>query len=544
MCNNLAIISKEDNFDALVAKFKVGLLLGRSKGEKGTGFYHNGRVVKSEDGKSSYYDNHDSLKFMVEAQAWFYPGDSYNVFMGHNRAPSTGMGRGGGFVHPFVYGTDVGERTIFQHNGTIKNTDELCTLFDVDFKDFGNDSKLLGHLIHKGVDPHEIFKAYRGACTCIWYNENTATLNIFKGASENFNNKVEAERDLYYYKTDTAYIFNTQEEILNVINDWDDDVDIVDFPINTIVSITKDLVWSEDKVNRIVPFIHPPKKKSSVVVPFSGHGGKLIGESKPTVLYIDSRLTRFHITWYKGLYYYNKRLLHGRRKFNDQGKSDVSGKEYYFFNGAMVKNKEYFDKCVQRGFVDNNWFHKKALSKYTTAKGEAWMFEGKSVNTKLITNCLFCTAKIAINKGRIIKGNIVNPEYQLNFQDGLSNRILGVENYNAFYGTDFGLFIECEKDFCQRFSLAVTPYYSNALLVIANNITEDMEIDYIDDYNEIMDTRFVTICQCQDHYFTFNKLTNTDNNVISFYEALDEYAYTGNMTKPQISIESLINSQF
>lgn len=550
MCNNLAIISKEGNFDALVAKFKVGLLLGRSKGEKGTGFYHNGRVVKSEDGKSSYYDNHDSLKFMVEAQAWFYPGDMYNVFMGHNRAPSTGMGKGGGFVHPFVYGTETGERTIFQHNGTVKNTDELCTLFGIEFKDFNNDSKLLGHLIHKGVDPHEIFKAYRGACTCIWFDEKSDTLNIFKGGSETAYGKVEAERDLYYYKTDTSYIFNTQEEILRVINDWDDDVEMIDFPINTVVTITKDLEWSEDVVNRVVPFIHPPKRKTKVI-PFTGRGGNnLIGQGNgyiaTPVMYIDSRFTRFHVTWFKGLYYYNKRLIHGRRKFNAQGRSDVLGQEYYFFQGAMVKNKDCFDKCVQRGFVDNNWFHKKALSKYTTAKGEAWMYGGRSVSTKIVKDCLFCTAKIGLHKGRIVKGDIVNPDYKVGFNAGLIDREAAVKNYNTFFGTEFDFFVGCEKDFCERFGLTYTSstYYPNPLVTIGNNVTEDMEIDYIDDYNQIMDTKFVTICQCQNHYFALNKITDTDDNVINFYEGLDEYAYTGDMTKPKVTIESLINSQF
>ena len=106
MCNNVAIISKDPTaYRSLISQFKLALALGRNNGNRGTGFYHNTRHVTSTG--YSLVDNtvntHDSLDFLVEDGAWFFETTPSNVFMGHNRAPSAGMGSGADFVHPFKY---------------------------------------------------------------------------------------------------------------------------------------------------------------------------------------------------------------------------------------------------------------------------------------------------------------------------------------------------------------------------------------------------------------------------------------------------------
>ena len=210
---------------------------------------HNGRRIRSHDyhtriGKPSKNANHDSLQFIEslyffeeKSDHTFKKPDNYHVFMGHNRAPSSGHGAGEKFVHPFEYGEEativIGDKEVdtlknrlwFQHNGTITNARKLASDHGLNFNDYGNDSFLIGTLIYNGVDPSEIFKAYEGACTCIWYWEKDNTLNVFKGGTKNSSGVLTEERELYMYQNEHQIMFNTQPEILNVVKDFGCEVD-------------------------------------------------------------------------------------------------------------------------------------------------------------------------------------------------------------------------------------------------------------------------------------------------------------------------------
>lgn len=548
MCNNLAVVSKKGDFDNIVLKAKLALILGRNKGSRGTGIMHNGYRQRSKDyhykNGIAHQANHDSLDFVEDLLFYedggfgngFKSKPGYHVIMAHNRSPSTGMGSGEDFVHPFEYGeeytvknkegkeiTRTKNHLWFQHNGTITNASALAEKYGLKFSDYKNDSYLLGSLIFMGVDPAEIFEQYEGGCTCIWYWEKDRTLHVFKGGTLNTKGDLYEERPLYMYKTENQIWFNTQESILDVLEDrnYVEDNAVEDFPINEIMSIKDDLTITTHKVNRKIadkPVVNNYKPK------ITQRYNESTAVTK-TVEYPDYRDGYNQMVWYRKLYYFNGRLAHGAYPLADSGVITKDATVYYFYEGMMLKDASFFHKACKGDIIYTNWYHKKAL--HSCNQGNMYTGHGK-VTSKALDNIAFYPHGFKFDKSQIKKAEV----YSLNSRATRKNPMPYVnprtftENYNGYYGTDFVTVQLCRKDYKERFgikNISVAGWEADFCNICTNNmlIIEDPICEM---YNELAETSWFTRFQCQQHFFNKEDISTVSNvDVRQFYAAFSPY---------------------
>ena len=566
MCNNLAVIAKlkgRDKFTTLALKAKLALILGRNRGSKGTGIMHNGDLLTSHD---YYYKNgrgisanHDAVDF-IESLYFVNEDSKEHVIMGHNRAPSSGMGSGAEFVHPFEYSeqytftakdgkqqTGHKNRMWFQHNGTITNTAELCKKFgDLKFENYKNDSKLLGHLIYSGVDVEELFKTYRGKCTCIWYWENEGVLRVFKGATLNSKDELVEERSLYMYKTKDQIWFNSQAQILNIINDYSlGENDIVDVQCNEIISIDKNLKLSTQKVDRRVKE-HPPTQqittyRSSIRqygytdADFEDVGIKKFEVADSDLTFPDYRKGYNQMVWYKGRYYFNGRLAHGPYRLDEKGLINSFERETYFINGYLLHGADEFFNCISgKQSLDSSHFHAKALHKCVEDGGNgltAWYNRWGKVSSS-ITDIKYYPHSIKFAGEQLVSAGIHNAYFSSRMTENpipFINPAEWLSNYNIYLGTDFAKLSECRVHYCELVGRNDKMDFNHEV-DFCNICTDNREIiqdDPITDiFNLVNETNHLTRFQCQQDYVISNYGSKTlINDVVieAFYDDLNEH---------------------
>lgn len=540
MCNNMAVVSKGGDFDTLISRFKLGLAFGRKNGQRGTGFVHNGRRKRSHDYKTknglSYPANHDSLDFLRSNFFLSPTKGNYNIMMGHNRAPSAGMGYGAQFTHPFEYGEEVevelgGEkkkvltkRMWFQHNGTIKNIEELCAKFGYKFKDFGNDSYALGQMIYDGVDPAEIFKEYEGAATCIWYFEKDGRLNIWKGATINNLGKQVADRQLYMLKLDDQIWFNTERFILKIQHDFKHADKIEEVPINTIITVYKNLTLKEKKVDRKVYLVKPKAKNASVInfPPPKDHTKKKEEAFKPHS-FRDNRFAFNQVVWYCGLYYINNILAFGVHRINENSKLDPEGEEYAFWNGRLLKDVRYFADAFRNNHVRTDYLHPRALHNYKKRNKTSlrWRFDNRKMVNHKVSGIMWHSYTIEFKDGKMMKGGVYDASHKFFTVNKapFSSPVKWVRNFNQRFGTEHMTINECMRKYLNFMDLKTTTISRpHVLHKDFTNICEgnDFLFDnvFCEIYNDVQGTSFFSTTQCLHHFASMNDFNTITNNCV------------------------------
>ena len=155
-----------------------------------------------------------------------------NVVLGHNRAGSFGYKKTIDEAHPFL----INENLIFTHNGTIKNTDELCKKYKIEEKDFNVDSEILGTLLY--TEGSDILNYYKGAAALAYtYLQESNILYLFHGSSKEYkHSQLMEERPLYCLKTKDGIFYSSLKISLDAIKEHKDD-DIFNLEYNIIFKI-------------------------------------------------------------------------------------------------------------------------------------------------------------------------------------------------------------------------------------------------------------------------------------------------------------------
>jgi len=134
------------------------------------------------------------------------------VIIGHSRKGSVG-GKGHENAHPFkIYNNDkdvdVNWYMTGVHNGTIENWQTILKNFNLDPKEFKNDSKTMLKILSrqrnlKKNKKFNVLEKYKGAGVFIWYfQDEPDAMYVFKGARKRYKTSLnfEEERPLYFYE--------------------------------------------------------------------------------------------------------------------------------------------------------------------------------------------------------------------------------------------------------------------------------------------------------------------------------------------------------
>ena len=189
-----------------LSNFKILGLYNIERGKDSCGVYIDGNI------KKSILEFDDFIRDNCLGNTF-----KGSVLLGHNRAGSAGYKKTIEEAHPFL----INDNLVFTHNGTIRNTADLCKKYSVVEKDFNVDSKLLGTLLY--TEGEEVLKNYKGFAALAYtkLDENN-TLYLYHGSSKNYKNgnSVE-ERPLYFLETKDAIYYSSLENSLKAIRSSD-----------------------------------------------------------------------------------------------------------------------------------------------------------------------------------------------------------------------------------------------------------------------------------------------------------------------------------
>ena len=185
-----------------LANFKILGLYNIERGKDSCGVCIDGKI------KKSILEFDDFIRDN-------YLGNTFKscVVLGHNRAGSAGYKKTIEEAHPFL----INDNLIFTHNGTIRNTADLCKKYSVVEKDFNVDSKLLGTLLY--TEGEKVLENYKGFAALAYTKlDEEDTLYLYHGSSKNYKtgNSVE-ERPLYFLETKDAIYYSSLENSLKAI---------------------------------------------------------------------------------------------------------------------------------------------------------------------------------------------------------------------------------------------------------------------------------------------------------------------------------------
>jgi len=190
------------NKASALAKFKILGLYNITRGRDATGIYIGGEINKSLKEFDDYIEE-------------FFIDENFNgsVILGHNRQGSFGYSKTINEAHPFL----INESLVFTHNGTIKNTGDLCKKYGVEEKDFNVDSKLLGTLLF--TEGSDVLTHYKGAAALAYtYLETPDTLFLYHGQSKEYKlGALIEERPLFYLETEDGIFYSSLETSLESI---------------------------------------------------------------------------------------------------------------------------------------------------------------------------------------------------------------------------------------------------------------------------------------------------------------------------------------
>jgi hypothetical protein len=244
------------------------------------------------------------------------------------------------------------------HNGVINNWVSLGTKYNIEDKDINVDSKMLLTIINRNrAKTLDILKEYEGAAALLWYfTPNPETLYVFRGESEQTNTyytqykTLEAERPLFYLKTNSGIFISSLSEALQAIKEKDDE-DVKAFNTNKLIKITNGVI--EPTAFKVDRSESNSKSYASTncALPSSRSTAKV---PDPVLLSDEPVLTNKErkggkIYFWRSRYWRNGHLIGGGKELNkgcslsidDEGNPySKNGKSYTFWNGFLVRENK------------------------------------------------------------------------------------------------------------------------------------------------------------------------------------------------------------
>jgi predicted glutamine amidotransferase len=355
--------SKKVNIDTI----KVLGILNEERGKDSAGIIINNKIYKK--------GNRTTFRELI--QKIQLPNSSLrkNILV-HTRAATVG-GLSDDNAHPFYFKKDGSPGMFFMHNGTITNIQSLLTKYNIDFKNLNTDSQKLGKIIYEYG--YSVLEEYEGAASLAFYFEDSPNiLYLFNGAGKDpyAEDKMNAERDLYYAQLENSIYFSSQKN--HLIAALNHNKNIFRVPFNTVVVFKEGNIIDNIPIKRDMycyinynSILGESIKNKKVITGYYNNGFShknlytyrhLLSNSstylsidyKNKVFYDFAKNVFFTKEVDKNHVYHNfdryvdsnsKKYAHGMYKLNYLGKHDDKGTEYYFYNGYMIENKELYAKC-------------------------------------------------------------------------------------------------------------------------------------------------------------------------------------------------------
>lgn len=198
MCGISAFIanpsSKEVKLKQYFKDLKIIMYSNMSRGEKGTGIYSNGEIIKDNVRADEFFSKHKE-----ELANEFIS----SLVIAHSRQPSMGFSSNDK-THPFKYDNVIGV-----HNGTLKNTFDLRDKYKMSYVQNEIDSELLYSILDKQYDNEKkefdfhILNDYEGIATLVFIDVNNPDKLFIYG---------DKERPIYYGTLDKGNVLFISSE--------------------------------------------------------------------------------------------------------------------------------------------------------------------------------------------------------------------------------------------------------------------------------------------------------------------------------------------
>lgn len=360
-------------------KLKILGLYNITRGRDASGIFINGEIIK----KTDEFDD------LIENEV-FSDNFKGRVVLGHNRQGSFGYKKTVEEAHPFL----INDNLVFTHNGTIKNTEELCKKYGVKKEDFNVDSKLLGTLLY--TEGSEVLACYKGyAALAYTALDEPNTLFLFHGESKEYKDgSILEERPLYYMETVDGVFYSSLENSLKAIKEFEDEepqnlaynkifkIQDGEFVMDEIVEIDRketNVYVYTTSVNNFISDnayfnrrLNSHRNRSSylpaVINKKEDFDMTMIFKESYPIKIVDTAKTDFKIYNQDFIYSHMgrywlpiKKLLDGPIYLKKGGivsnHADKSSELCYFFHGVLLKDKEAYTTIYELSKVVNgiNW---------------------------------------------------------------------------------------------------------------------------------------------------------------------------------------------
>ena len=380
----------------------LGLLSFPGRGRDACGIYLNGEIIKSsKEGK----DTSEFSNFLMNPQFVWPQLDLSrgNVMIGHVRQASYGVAKTTANTHPFYIQAEKREDDIvLVHNGTIDNIWTLCSDYELDHvgEHINSDSLALGTLMVRNGT--EVLEKYTGAAALIWTKPNSEpnTLYVFHGASYKYryDKTLTEERPLYYMHTEEGCYFASEERFLNAIRESSEDK-VEWLKMNSVLKITNGVFGKKMvEINRenanlstfSTTSYYPSTDefpgntmvnrnfhnktyentnliKNSKVLSLSPVVEDPLATPKTNIVWDEpvpketlAHSGKSYVSFYKGRYHLSTgNYPYGNYDIKEKGiiceTPEQGSKEYWFFEGVLLRSKEDYDAINKEAALPNNW---------------------------------------------------------------------------------------------------------------------------------------------------------------------------------------------
>jgi hypothetical protein len=355
-----ASIKPGANRQAVLAKFKILGIYNMSRGKDSAGIFVNGHIKKTIRDFDDFIEDNIIAEELIS-----------NTIIGHNRQGSAGYSKTINQAHPFL----INENLVFTHNGTIEDTEDLCSKYGVKMKDFDLDSVMLGTLLY--TEGHDVLCHYKGSAALAYTHlDDMDTLHLFHGESKKFTHSQSfEERPLFFMETNDGVFYSSLKESLNAIRENIDEtpknlayntIFVIrngEFQLNEAIEIDRietNITKYVEPTRRIDRYLNPSRNydeyTNNFVKSLNSCVGKtynqdlklILKESLPTKL-IDSIPNNFKI--YNELFVYShqgrywttpRTLVEGPIYLKKGGiignSTDKSAELLYFHRGVMLQD--------------------------------------------------------------------------------------------------------------------------------------------------------------------------------------------------------------
>lgn len=393
MCNQSGFVGKSPN----TFKLRFLHIFGRERGKDGCGVANGKSVTRGfEWGVNSISD---AMHYYKETPPMKFKRNS--VVIQHNRAKSHGAASKDN-VHPFEIPVPNEKHSlIFQHNGTIKNTRELCEKHGVEWKATRTDSEHMGMIIAK--DGFDVLKEYIGTASFMFYFTNEINkLYIWKGLSTTkftTTSREEVERPLHFYYDEVDrgfYLASLAEHLHMLCGDKEKVKSVKPNVLTTVIADTLEITETEYDRSKVTdeyddPYVtkssysgsyndyyhgnnyNPPKRKKTT-------GTQTTISDVTTGDIVDTKEVGNAIYYQSGRYLTKGHFANGKFILDAKGYPDANGHTYYFKNGYLLEDEEAFNKTTLNIFEDthSNSFPINAHGRIIDKSVKDKMYRGKT----------------------------------------------------------------------------------------------------------------------------------------------------------------------